>query len=223
VTTPLRILIADDHAPTRADVREALEAAPGFSICAECVDAPSAIEAAIRELPDICLLDIQMPGSGISAAWEITSRLPQTRVLMLTVSDDDTHLFAALRAGASGYLLKDMDLTALPRALAAVSAGEAALPRELVIRLVDHLHDSAARRRPVAAEADAPRLTSREWQVLDLMRRGLSTAQIARKLVLAPATIRTHIAAITRKLGAPDRESALRLFDEQDQPARSSG
>ena len=110
-------MIADDHAPTRGDVREVLDEDGRFEVVGEAADAPGAIELAVRERPDLCLLDIHMPGNGIAAIWEITARLPQTRVVMLTVSADDDDLFGALRAGASGYLQKDMDLERLPPAL----------------------------------------------------------------------------------------------------------
>ncbi len=212
MTAALRVLIADDHAPTRADVREALESHERFSVCAEAFDAAGAVEAALREQPDICVLDIEMPGGGINAAWEISSRLPRVRIVMLTVSDSDTHLFSALRAGVDGYLLKDLDPASLPQALLAATEGEAAIPRKLVTRLVDGLRDPGVRRRAVAHESERQRLTSREWQVLELMGRGLSTAQIARRLVLSPATVRTHVAGITRKLRVADRDEAVRLF-----------
>ena len=113
-TRPLRVLIADDHAPSRDDVREALERDERFGACVLAADAAEAIQAAVRERPDVCLLDIRMPGSGLAAAWEIAARLPQTKIVMLTVSDDDADLFAALRAGADGYLLKTMNLQRLP-------------------------------------------------------------------------------------------------------------
>src|SRR5215469_9576403 len=97
---PLRVLIADDHPPTRQDVREALENDERFSVCAAVADAPEAVRAAVREQPDVCLLDVRMPGSGLAAAWEIAARLPRTKIVMLTVSEGENDLFAALRAGA---------------------------------------------------------------------------------------------------------------------------
>jgi DNA-binding NarL/FixJ family response regulator len=130
------------------------------------------------------------------------------------VSDGEAHLFAALRAGASGYLVKDMDPRRLPQALLAAADGEPAIPRRLVARLVEDMRDRSARRRPVV-DTEGVRLTSREWEVLELMRRGLTTAQIARRLVLSPATVRTHVAAITRKLRVDGREEAVRLFAER--------
>jgi DNA-binding NarL/FixJ family response regulator len=203
--------VADDHAPTRDDVRLALEADSRFSVCAEAADAPTAVEAATRERPDLCLLDIRMAGGGgVAAAWEISARLPETKVVMLTVSDDDRDLFAALRAGASGYLLKDMDPAQLPHALASVIHGEAALASSLLARVIAEFRDRSARRRtPLAHTLDA-RLTSREWQVLELLRRGLSTSDIARRLVLSPVTVRTHVNSILRKLRVRDRQELLR-------------
>jgi DNA-binding NarL/FixJ family response regulator len=210
----VRVLVADDHAPTRADVRETLEADGRFVVCAEAPDAPAAIEAAVRERPDICILDVRMPGTGAAAAWEIHARLPETRIVMFTVSDDDDDLFAALRAGAVGYLLKDIAPERLPHALADVAEGRAAIPRDLVSRLIGEFRDRGPRRRASVA-ASAPELTSREWQVLDLMRQGLSTGEIARRLFLSQTTVRTHIAGIVKKLGVADREAAVRLFQDR--------
>jgi DNA-binding NarL/FixJ family response regulator len=210
----VKVLIADDHAPTRAELRETIEADERFVVVAEAADAPEAVEAAVREQPDICLLDIQMPGNGVSAVWEITGRLPSTHVVMLTVSRDERHLFAALRAGAAAYLLKDMDTRRLPHALCDVMEGETAIPRRLMRQIVDEFRDRSARRRDVVPEVAGAQLTSREWEVLDLLRRGESTAEIARRLVLSPVTVRTHVAAVLRKLRVADREAAVRLFEQ---------
>jgi DNA-binding NarL/FixJ family response regulator len=209
---PSRVLIADDHQPTREDVRFALEQDERFEVCAEAADAPGAIEAAVRERPHVCLLDVKMPGWGVSAAWEIHARLPQARVVMLTVSRDDLDLFAALRAGAAGYLLKDMDPRRLPRALESVLEGEVAIPRELVGHIVKEFRDRSPRRRGVVADGPEHRLTSREWEVLELLRQELSTLQIARRLVISPVTVRTHVNAILKKLEVRDREELVRQF-----------
>ena len=208
-----RVLVADDHAPTRQHVRRMLGAQPDFEVCGEAADAAGAVATAVREAPDLCLLDIRMPGNGIAAAWEITGRLPKTRVVMLTVSRDDGDLFAALRAGASGYLLKDVDPSSLGDQLRTVMAGEAALPRGLVTRLVLEFRDRSPRRRTIIAGDDQPPLTSREWEVLELLRQGATTQQIADRLSLSQATVRSHVAAILRKLRVPDRDSAIRLLD----------
>jgi two-component system nitrate/nitrite response regulator NarL len=211
----IRVVIADDHAPTREDVRMALEEDPRFEVVAEAPDAFGAIEAAVRERPDVCLLDVNMPGGGVAATWEISARLPETRIVMLTISRDDRNLFGALQAGAAGYLLKDTDHDRLPQALLDALEGGAALSRPLLGKLVERFRDRGARRRAVVAQDEEGRLTSREWQVVDLLRQGLTNSQIARRLVLSPVTVRTHVNSIMRKLGTQDRESLIRKTDER--------
>jgi DNA-binding NarL/FixJ family response regulator len=211
VTGPIRVVIADDHPPTRAGVRAALER-DGFKVCAEAADGPSALEAALREQPDLCLLDIHMPGGGIEAAEAIVRRLPETAVVMLTVSRTDADLFDALRVGACGYLLKDIDPARLPHALRGVLVGEAALPRRLVALLIDEFRERRRRRVPLVGRRGVD-LTNREWEVLELMREGLTTGEIADRLFVSPVTVRTHVSAILRKLHVPDRASALRLLE----------
>jgi len=209
---PLRILIADDHKPTRDDVCRALEGGEEFEICAVAVDAAQAVQAALRERPDVCLLDVRMPGSGVAAAWEIAARLPNAKIVMLTVSDDDVDLFAALRAGADGYLLKTMNLKRLPAALAGVCAGEAAIQRTLVARVLDRFHGREPRwRRVIGNEAIGRRMTSREWEVLELLAQR-STAEIAEELVLSTSAVRVHIASIVRKMEVADRAAVVELF-----------
>lgn len=194
-------------------MRVALER-DGFAVCAEADSGTAAVEAALRERPDICLLDIHMPGSGIAAAAEIAALLPETVVVMLTVSRDDTDLFDALRAGARGYLLKDIDPERLPLALRCVLEGEAALPRALVARVFEEFRERRQRRRLPLIGGRPVELTSREWEVLDLLRQGLTTAQIAERLFISAVTVRRHVGAILRKLRAPDRKTALRLLEE---------
>ena len=205
----LRVLIADDHPMARVGVRIALERG-GFKVCAEAADADSAIDAAERELPDICLLDIQMPGSGIHAAEEIGKRVPDSAIVMLTVSRIDTDLFDALRAGATGYLLKDIDPTRLPLVLRRVLDGEAALPRHLVALVIDEFRERG-RRRPLLKRRGVV-LTDREWEVLELMSPGLTTFEIADRLFIEPVTVRTHVSAILKKLHVSSRKAALQLI-----------
>jgi two-component system, NarL family, nitrate/nitrite response regulator NarL len=214
MTARSRVLVADDHAPTREDIRAAVDSDPRFTVVALAADAAEAIQAALRERPDVALLDMRMPGSGAAAAWEITARLPAKRAVMLTVSRSDEDLFAALRAGVSGYLLKDMPFEEIGDELAQVLDGRVALPPELVTRLVDEFRDSAPRRRALVGQRGGAQLTSREWQVLDLLRQGLTTSEIARRLFVSPATVRSHVAAVLRKLRVPDRDSAVRLFED---------
>jgi DNA-binding NarL/FixJ family response regulator len=208
----LRVLIADDHAPTRDDVRRALERDKRFKVCAEAADAAGAIQVALREKPDICLLDLRMPGGGLATAWEIRARLPQVKIVVLTVSEDDTDLFAALRSGIDGYLLKTMNLNRLPDALNGVCSGEAAMERRLVARVLEHFHQREPRWRQPVGAGPTQRLTSREWEVLELLAQGRSTAEIAGQLVISSSAVRVHVASIVRKLGVPNRAAAVDLF-----------
>jgi DNA-binding NarL/FixJ family response regulator len=209
---PLRVLIADDHAPTRDDVRRALLQG-GLEVCAEAADAAHAVQQALETRPDICLLDVRMPGGGVAAAWEIAARLPTTKVVMLTVSDDDADLFRALRAGAVSYLVKEIDFAVLPLALRDVAEGRAAIPPELVARMVTQFHSNDPRFRTTEVGTElGPRLTSREWDVLAGLAEGLSTRDIARRLQLKPSGVRAHISAVVQKLGVRNRQEAVEMF-----------
>ncbi len=208
-----RVLIADDQARARAAVRSALDGDPAFEVCGEAADADGAVETATEVRPDVCVLDINMPGSGIAAARRIRALLPDTAIVMLTVSRQDADLFDALRAGASGYLLKDIDEDRLGPALQQVMRGEASLPGTLVTRLVEEFRDREARRVPLR-EQGAARLTGREWDVLELMRAGLTTNEMAERLFVSPTTVRTHVSAVLRKLRVEDREAAVRLVTQ---------
>jgi DNA-binding NarL/FixJ family response regulator len=205
------VLVADDHAPTRLGVRLALEGSE-FEVVGEAATGPDAVTLARDLSPDVCLLDVNMPGNGIAAARDIARDLPGSTVVMLTVSHDDVDLFDAVRAGARGYLLKDIDPDRLAHALRGVLDGEAALPRGLVTRLMAEFRERDDRRVGVGRGA---RLTSREWEILDLLARGHSTAEIADRYVVSAVTIRTHVSAILRKLQVPDRAAAVRLFRER--------
>jgi two-component system, NarL family, nitrate/nitrite response regulator NarL len=209
-----RVLLADDHAPTRTGVRLALEGSE-FTVVAEAHDARSAVSAALRESPDVCVLDVQMPGSGIEAASEIAARLPGAVIVMLTVSRDDEDLFAALRAGAAGYLLKDTEPDRLAAALRAAADGEGAMSPLLVARLIDEFRAREQRRRVPLLRKRGVRLTDREWEVLELLRDGASTAAIAGRLGISPVTARRHISVILRKLDVDSRAAAVRLIESE--------
>lgn len=210
----LSVLIADDHPPTRAEVRRALTMS-GMDVCSEVASAQAAVAAARTHRPDVALLDVRMPGNGISAARTIASVLPDTAVVMLTVSHDDTDLFEALRAGASGYLLKDTDPAWLPLALQDVLKGGAALPPSLVARLISEFRGREQPKRWPRRGPCQARLTNREWEVLEMMSEELTTAQMAAQMFVGSVTVRTHVHAILRKLHVPDRESAVRLLREE--------
>lgn len=205
---PIRVLVADDHAPTRLGVRLVLEQ-DGFVVCAEAGDAYAAVDLAVRCRPDLCLLDVHMPGGGIEAARAIVERVPETRVVMLSASRNDDDLFRALEAGAVGYLLKGSDSARLALTLRGALADEAAMPRVLAGRVIAEFRERS-RRSTVAARRDASSLTSREWEVLDLLREGGSTAEIATRLFISETTVRRHVGGILRKLRVPDRAAAVR-------------
>lgn len=207
----ITVVLADDHPSVRAGIRDTLEAG-GFEVLAETADADAAVAAAVAHRPDLCVLDVHMPGSGINAAAKIVAACPDTAVVMLTVSEDDADLFQSLRAGAAGYLLKDTDPERLPLALEGVLRGEAALPRVLVSRLVGEFQSRSRRRMPLLRRPEGASLTPKEWEVLELLDQGRTTAEVAEQLGCAPVTVRTHVAAILKKLQVPDRDAALRLF-----------
>jgi DNA-binding NarL/FixJ family response regulator len=207
---PTRVVIADDHARVRAQIREALETG-GCVVCAECATAGEAVRLTLQHQPDVALLDIHMPGSGIRAAQQIQQALPQVAIVMLTQSREDEDLFDSLRAGASGYLFKDIDPAQLPTALRAVLAGEAAMPRSLVARVLEEFRAPARprfrRKTPAAAK-----LSAREWEVMELLSQGHSTEQVATRLFVSPTTVRVHVSTVLRKLRVKDRDSAFDLL-----------
>jgi DNA-binding NarL/FixJ family response regulator len=208
---PIRVLVADHHARSRAAVRRALEG-QGFSVCAEAGDAVAAVAAALRERPDLCLLDSDIPG-GLAATAEITANPPAIPVIVLAGSQSSAGLLDALRVGASGYLPKDTDPARLPFALYGVLDGEAAVPRRLVARLIQEFREPTWHR--LSPPQERPHLTRREWEVLSLLRHGLTTEEIGRRLVIAPVTVRTHVAAILKKLGVSNRLAAVRLLEHR--------
>lgn len=203
------VLIADDHPLIRVGVRGALQRG-GWIVCAEATDAAGAVEAAVREQPDACLLDIKMPGGGIEAAAEIARRVPRSAIVMLTVSRDDGDLLDALRAGAVGYLLKDTDPDRLPLALRGVLDGEAALPRHLVSLVIDDFRGRDRRASLLRRRGES--LTDQEWEVVELMSEGFTTFQIADRLFIEPAAVRARVASILEKLQVPSGRAALRLL-----------
>jgi DNA-binding NarL/FixJ family response regulator len=206
----LRVVVADDHAPMIAGVRMALLDS-GFEVCAEADNAHDAVREARAHRPDVVLLDIHMPGNGLSAARTISDELPDTAVVMLTVSQSEADLFEALRAGARGYLLKHIDPVRLPEALRGVLNGEVALPRTMAARLVDEFRrrESGPRRRLLGKRQ--VRLSEREWETLELLQQGLSTKEIAERFFVTPATVRSHVSALLRKLDVNTRDQAVAM------------
>ena len=205
------VLIADAQEANRSGVRFYLERG-GLVVCAEADSALTALEAASRSMPDLCVIDVQLPGDGIFVAAEIAERLPATAIVMLTDSPDPAELFRALGAGARGYLPKSMDPARLSFALKGVLAGEAAIPRLLVARMVEELR---GRRRSPVLEERGIQLTTREWDILELLTEGSSTDEMAYALSISPVTVRRHVSRLLRKLQAPDRAAAVRMVQAE--------
>jgi DNA-binding NarL/FixJ family response regulator len=213
VTEPIRVSIADHDGSSRSGVRMALQG-HGFAICGEAATMDAAVEVARRERPDVCLIEADLPGGGVEAVRRVLSEVSGTIVVMLSASVDDERLLAAVRAGARGYLLKDMDPARLPMALRGVLDGEAALPRSLMGRVLEELRAMEHGRHADELSRLGVELTNRERQVLELLERELSTSAISAVLGISSVTVRRHVSQVLRKLEVPDRASALRVLRE---------
>ena len=208
----IRVLIADDQALVRTGFRVILDAEPDLKVVGEAADGRETIDAAARLHPDVVLMDIRMPNlDGIEATRRLTRGERAPRVLILTTFDLDEYVYEALRAGASGFLLKDAGADELLHAVRVVAAGDALLSPSITRRLIA---DYARRPSPSEQPAALAELTPRELEVLRLVARGLSNAEIARQLVLGDATVKTHVARIFQKLDLHDRAQAVVLAYE---------
>jgi DNA-binding NarL/FixJ family response regulator len=221
VTRDATVVLADDHAVTRAGVRLAIEGS-GFVIVAEAGTADEAIEEAVRHRPALCLLDLYMPGGGLDAAREIHRAVPETKLVILTVSANEHDLLEALTAGASGYLLKETAAARLPAALRGVLAGEAAVPRAALGALIDALRalegrERRGRRFLPRRQGGETELTTREWEVLRLIGEHMPTTVVARRLGISEITVRRHMSSVMQKLGVPDRESAVEMLERSQE------
>jgi DNA-binding NarL/FixJ family response regulator len=200
------VLLADDNLALRRDVREALEA-DGFVVVAEVTDAAAAIVAATRLQPDVCLIELELPGEGLNAIGRIANASPKTLIVVLSESARADDVVAAFTRGASGYLLKGLSGELLASALRAAFNGEPALSRSLVPHLVDEIRRGSVRR--IALPDGSVTLTTREWEVGELLRDGLATWEIAERLGVSPVTVRRHVSLLLRKLRAPNRAAAV--------------
>jgi DNA-binding NarL/FixJ family response regulator len=212
----VRVLLAEPDVPTRVGIRMALEAA-GFDICGEPMDAAAAAEDARRERPDVCLIDEHLPGGALVAIDAIDRARHETKLLVLTTSEQPKNLLAAIRAGASGYLRKDRDPTRLPATILGVLDGEAALSRRLTMQLIETLR-TRERGRSAPTTPGGPSMTDRELEVLELMAEGLRTSQIAVRLSIAEVTVRRHISSAVSKLGVADRDAAIAVLSGRARP-----
>ena len=203
------VLIADDDIPHRYAVREALEA-HGFVVVGEASDAAAAIGAATRLLPDICLIEIELPIEGLNAIAKIAKASPETMIVVLSRSEHAEDVVTAFTRGASGYLLKGISGERLASTLRGAYHGEPPLSRSLVPYLVDEIRRGSIRR--ITLPSGPVMLTPREWEVGQLLREGRSTTEIAETLGVSPVTVRRHVGLLLNKLGAKNREAAVELL-----------
>jgi DNA-binding NarL/FixJ family response regulator len=211
----LRVMLVDDHALVRAAVRQAITA-PDVEMVAEAATAEDALQLALHVRPDVLLVDIDLPGmDGVDLVRELAPRLPDTRIVMLTVSSADHHLVDAMRYGATGYLTKDLAPDALLRAVRSAHAGELAMPRGLAARLV-HRFVEASRRSATTDDPALESLSGREIEVLRLLADGLTDREIGEALTISPRTVETHVGSILHKLGVRNRAEAAQRYHEPD-------
>jgi DNA-binding NarL/FixJ family response regulator len=204
--SPVRIVVADDQEVVRAGFAALLDTQPDLTVVATASDGAEAIRVCRAHRPDVVLMDVRMPSTdGIEATRQLTAEAGAPRILMLTTFDLDEHVYDALAAGASGFLLKDATAERLFDAVRVVAAGEALLAPTVTRRLIGEF----ARLRPRPAPPVLDELTPRETEVLQLLAAGLSNAEIAARLVVGEETVKTHVSRVLRKLGLRDRAQAV--------------
>ena len=206
------VVIGANDPATLAGMRLALEA-DSISVCAEVHSLQELVEAVERLEPDVCLVDVDLTGGGIRAAAEVAALAPAVAIVLLAEDVGDEHFLDAIRVGATGYVPKRIAAARLPSVIRAVLDGEPAIPRALVTLLINQYRARPARRHLPAARGRGVDLTSREWEVLDFMRAGLSTRQIADRLLISEVTVRRHIGSVLKKLRVSTRADALRLLE----------
>jgi len=208
---PIRILLVDDQRLMREGLRILLELESDLKVVGESENGEAALEAYATLKPDVVLMDVRMPGmDGVEATWRLHERWPKARVIILTTFDDDEYVFEGLRAGAQGYLLKDVSGHDLAEAVRTVAAGGALIEPSVARKVVAEFARLSPPARPAEAGL-AERLSDREEEILQLMARGLSNREIATRLSLAEGTVKNYVTNILQKLGARDRtQAALR-------------
>src|SRR5688500_14210956 len=208
----LRVMLVDDHALVRSAVRQAI-AAPDVELVGEAATAAEAMALAPVLRPDILLLDIDLPGmNGVQLVQELAPRLPQTKIVMLTVSGSERDLIDAVARGAAGYLTKDLSPEALLRALRGTQRGELAMSRRFAARALRYFADAARRGRAVGGEGELMGLSPRENDVLAMLADGLTDREIANALTISPRTVETHVSNILHKLGVRNRAEAAQRY-----------
>jgi len=207
----IRVLVADDHPVVRSGLVGVLTSLDGFEVVAVAADGQEAVREAVLHRPDVALMDLQMPGTdGFTAIRALARVAPSVRVCVLTMYDDDDSLFAAMRAGAQGYLLKGAEQEEIARAVRAVAAGEVIFGPGIAVRVLNQLTSPATE----SAAAHFPDLTARELEILELLASATPTAAIARRLDVTAKTVSNHVSNILTKLHVVDRTQAAMLARE---------
>jgi DNA-binding NarL/FixJ family response regulator len=211
---PITVMLVDDHALVRSAVRQALSA-PDIEVVGEASTANEALLLAPQLAPDVLLLDLNLPGtSGLMLLRELGPRLPNTRIVMLTISDDRRDLLDAVRNGAAGYLTKDLSPDALQRAVRGIRSGDLAMSRAMAADVIQHLASATNRPGATASHASLPDVSAREREVLALLADGLTDREIAGRLGISPRTVETHVGSLLSKLGVRNRAQAARRYRE---------
>ena len=206
----IRVLLCDDQALVRSGFRMILEARPGLQVVGEAEDGAQAVSLAAQTQPDVILMDVRMPHlDGVEATRQIVAAGSPARILVLTTYDLDDYVYAAIRAGASGFLLKDVQPAQLAEAIRVIAAGDALLAPSVTRRLLGQFARTLPG--PRATPAQLAALTERETEVLRLLAAGLSNAELAGRLYISEATVKSHVSSLLRKLGLRDRVQAIIL------------
>ncbi|WP_433252392.1 response regulator [Streptosporangium sp. CA-135522] len=207
---PIRVLIVDDHALIRRSLEMALAAETDIEVVGEASDGQEAVELADRLTPDVMLMDVRMPRrSGIEAAREIKASVPSTRIIMLTVSDEEEDLFEAIKAGATGYLLKNVQLDEVPEAVRGVHEGQSLINPAMAAKLISEFANMSRKEAERPPQLPVPRLTEREMEVLRLVAKGMNNREIAKQLFISENTVKNHVRNILDKLQLHSRMEAV--------------
>ncbi|HET9540588.1 MAG TPA: response regulator transcription factor [Candidatus Limnocylindria bacterium] len=209
---PTRVMLVDDHALVRSAVRQAL-AADDLEIVGEAASADEALLLAPQLSPDVLLLDINLPGTdGLQLLRELAPRLPTTRIVMLTVSNDRRDLVDAVRSGAAGYLTKDLSPEALQRAVRGIRSGDLAMSRSMAADVIQHLAATTNRSTTSPGLEEVAGISAREREVLALLADGLTDREIGERLGISPRTVETHVGSLLSKLGVRNRAQAAARY-----------
>lgn len=206
----IRILIADDHELFRRGLRMVLEDEDDIDVVGEVGDGASAVQLAIDEAPDVMVMDVRMPQlSGIEAAIKVKESLPHTKILMLTISDEEDDLYEAIKAGANGYLLKEISIDEIGNAVRSVHAGQSLISPSMASKLLNEFASMIKREEEEKEQVPAPKLTPREMEVLEHVAKGMNNREIAKALFISENTVKNHVRNILEKLHLHSRMEAV--------------